>query len=95
MRNANAYPESDTRLSRRGFMAAASLTAAVAFISPRRLLAADDGIVGAIKTAAGTNPITVQPLRGNISVLLGSGGNIAVLPGPDGKLLIDAGIAVS
>jgi glyoxylase-like metal-dependent hydrolase (beta-lactamase superfamily II) len=76
-------------------MVAAGLTAAAATLTPSRLLAADDGIVGAIKTAAGTNPITVQPLRGNISVLMGSGGNIAVLPGPDGKLLIDAGIAVS
>jgi glyoxylase-like metal-dependent hydrolase (beta-lactamase superfamily II) len=58
-------------------------------------VAADDGIVGIINNAAATGPITVQPLRGNISVIMGSGGNIAVLPGPDGKLLIDAGIAVS
>jgi glyoxylase-like metal-dependent hydrolase (beta-lactamase superfamily II) len=28
-------------------------------------------------------------------VISGSGGNIAVLPGPDGKLLVDAGIGVS
>ncbi|RYZ61305.1 MAG: MBL fold metallo-hydrolase, partial [Proteobacteria bacterium] len=34
-------------------------------------------------------------LRGNISLLLGSGGNIAVLSGPDGKLLVDAGITAS
>ncbi|MET0937041.1 MAG: MBL fold metallo-hydrolase [Luteibacter sp.] len=40
-------------------------------------------------------PVTVQPLRGNVSVLIGSGGNITVLNGPDGKLLIDGGIAVS
>jgi hypothetical protein len=30
-----------------------------------------------------------------LSVLFGSGGNIIVLNGPDGKLLVDAGIAVS
>jgi glyoxylase-like metal-dependent hydrolase (beta-lactamase superfamily II) len=39
--------------------------------------------------------VTVQQLRGNISVLIGSGGNITVLNGPDSKLLIDAGMALS
>ena len=42
-----------------------------------------------------TEDITIQPLRGNVSVLIGSGGNIGVLTAPDGKLLIDGGIAVS
>src|SRR5262249_5742240 len=35
--------------------------------------------------------ITTQPLRGNVSALIGSGGNIGVLTGPDGKLIIDSG----
>jgi glyoxylase-like metal-dependent hydrolase (beta-lactamase superfamily II) len=87
--------KTSTAVSRRRFITAASLTAAALMFAPRRLLAADDGIVGNIKAAAATNKITVQPLRGNVSAILGSGGNIAVLPGPDGKLLIDAGIAVS
>ena len=39
--------------------------------------------------------VTVQALRGNVSVLIGSGGNIGVLSTPEGKLLIDGGIAVS
>jgi glyoxylase-like metal-dependent hydrolase (beta-lactamase superfamily II) len=82
-------------LSRRRFVVGAGLAAAAAWFGSRQLMAADDGIVGAIKNAAATNEITIQPLRGNISVLMGSGGNVAVLPGPDGKLLIDAGIAVS
>src|SRR3954462_218100 len=51
--------------------------------------------VTTIIDAASKSDITVQPLRGNISVLTGSGENIVVLPGPDGKLLVDAGIAVS
>ena len=34
-------------------------------------------------------------LRNHISVLEGSGGNVAVLTGPDGKVLVDAGIGVS
>ncbi len=45
--------------------------------------------------AASQAKIEVNRLRRNISVLEGSGGNIAVLTGKDGKLLIDAGFAVS
>ncbi len=46
--------------------------------------------------ADAANPtITVQKLRGNISVLKGSGGNITVYTGPGGKFMVDAGIAVS
>jgi glyoxylase-like metal-dependent hydrolase (beta-lactamase superfamily II) len=48
-------------------------------------------VEGAFKYAA-TAMVTVQALRRNVSVLLGAGGNIAVLTGPDGKLVIDAGI---
>ncbi len=40
-------------------------------------------------------PISVRPVRGGVTVLEGSGGNIGVLSGPDGLLLVDAGIAVS
>jgi hypothetical protein len=39
--------------------------------------------------------IQVQLLRRNISVLVGSGGNIAVLTGKDSKLLIDSGFSVT
>jgi glyoxylase-like metal-dependent hydrolase (beta-lactamase superfamily II) len=49
-------------------------------------------LVQLIRTEAATAKITVQPLRGNVSALMGSGGNIAVFPGRDGKLLIDAAI---
>jgi glyoxylase-like metal-dependent hydrolase (beta-lactamase superfamily II) len=48
-----------------------------------------------INAAAAESPITVQKLRGNVSMLQGSGGNIGVLSGPGGFLLVDAGIAVS
>jgi glyoxylase-like metal-dependent hydrolase (beta-lactamase superfamily II) len=53
------------------------------------------GLVQLIRTEAVTAKITVHPLRGNVSVLMGSGGNMTALPGPDGKLLIDAGIPAS
>jgi glyoxylase-like metal-dependent hydrolase (beta-lactamase superfamily II) len=59
---------------------------------PRGLSAQMGGLVqGAFKEAA-TAKVTVQNLRRDISVVWGAGGNIAVLTGPDGKLLIDAAI---
>ena len=53
------------------------------------------GIVPTMVNAAAKAKINVQPIRRNISVLEGSGGNIAVLTGTDGKLLVEAGFAVS
>lgn len=48
-----------------------------------------------INAEAAKSPITVTPLRNNISVLEGSGGNIGVLAGKEGKFMVDSGIAVS
>jgi glyoxylase-like metal-dependent hydrolase (beta-lactamase superfamily II) len=48
-----------------------------------------------INKAAVTAPIDTTPLRGPLSMLSGSGGNITVLTGKQGKLMVDAGIAVS
>ena len=48
-----------------------------------------------INEAAAVTPITVDTLRDGLSMLSGSGGNITVLAGKEGKLLVDAGIAVS
>jgi glyoxylase-like metal-dependent hydrolase (beta-lactamase superfamily II) len=39
--------------------------------------------------------IVTVPLRGNINVLMGSGANIVVLSGSEGKFLVDAGIKPS
>ena len=65
------------------------------WLTPREAFAEARGIVSLIKDSAAISPITTYRLRNNISVLEGSGGNVAVLTGPDGKVLIDAGIAVS
>jgi len=54
-----------------------------------------NGIVPTMINAAAKAKIATHRLRRNISVLEGSGGNIAVLTGNDGKLLVDAGFAVS
>jgi len=53
------------------------------------------GIVPTMIGAAAQAKIKTYPLRRGISVLEGSGGNIAVLTGKDGKLLIDSGFTVS
>jgi len=79
-------------ISRREFLAAGGLTFAAACLAPRSLFAQLDGLVENAFKEAATAKITVQTLRRNISVLLGAGGNIAVLTGPDGKLLVDAEI---
>ncbi|MDN3279073.1 MBL fold metallo-hydrolase [Frankia sp. RB7] len=86
-------------MSRRGFclccVGGAAFAATAGWLSPRQAYAEARGLVSLIKDSAATSPITTYKLRNNISVLEGSGGNIAVLTGPDGKLLVDAGIGVS
>ena len=85
-------------LSRRAFCLcclASGGFAATTGLSPRQAFAEARGLVSLIKDSAATSPIAVHKLRNNISALEGSGGNIAVLTGPDGKVLVDAGIGVS
>jgi glyoxylase-like metal-dependent hydrolase (beta-lactamase superfamily II) len=53
------------------------------------------GIVPTMIDAAAKATIEIHYVRRNISVLEGAGGNIAVLTGKDGKLLIDAGFTVA
>jgi glyoxylase-like metal-dependent hydrolase (beta-lactamase superfamily II) len=88
-----------TSLSRRGFclccVGGATFAATAGWLSPRQAYAEARGIVSLIKDSAAVSPIVTHKLRNNITVLEGSGGNIAVLTGPDGKVLIDAGIRVS
>jgi glyoxylase-like metal-dependent hydrolase (beta-lactamase superfamily II) len=82
-------------ISRRQFLAAAGLTLGAACVAPTSLFAEEDHLVtDAFKVAAAAK-IRVQTLRRNVSVLLGPGGNIAVLTGSDGKLLVDAEIVTA
>ncbi len=78
-------------ISRRQFLTAGGMVA-TAYLVPSCLVAQTDDLVEGAFKAAATAKITVQNLRRNISVLLGAGGNIAVLTGHDGKLLVDAEI---
>jgi glyoxylase-like metal-dependent hydrolase (beta-lactamase superfamily II) len=86
-------------LSRRNFclccVGSAALVASGGWLSPRAAYAEARGLVSLIKDSAAKSPIAIHKVSNNISVLEGSGGNVAVLTGPDGKLLVDAGIGVS
>ncbi len=72
-----------------GALAVASVTVSL------QIRAQDEGPVEKINQAASTAEVSVIPLRGGVSALMGSGGNITVLATPEGKVMVDAGIAVS
>src|SRR5215468_392790 len=86
-------------LSRRGFCiccaVATGFVATRGWLSPSRAFAAARNIVDLIRDDAARAPIKLHKLRRDVSILEGSGGNIAVLTGADGKVFIDAGITAS
>src|SRR3954462_3679457 len=96
--DAMTFPQRNL-LSRRRFclccIAGGAFAATNGGLTPREAFAEARGLVSLIKDSAAVAPIVTHRLRNNVSVLEGSGGNIAVLTGPDGKVLIDAGIGVS
>lgn len=83
-----------TRLSRPLILSAAIALASASWLSPASAADAGSPVVK-INEATAKADINVDTLRGNISVLSGSGGNIIVYNSPQGKFVIDAGIAVS
>lgn len=84
-----------TGVTRRDLLRLAGLSAGAALLARQPLIATENGVVPTMVNAAAKAKIVIHPIRRNISVLEGSGGNIAVLTGTDGKLLVDAGFAVS
>ena len=80
------------KISQRRFISSAGLAATAVCVVPHRVFGAEESLVVAFRKAGETANITVQALRGNVSILIGSGGNIAVFPGNDGKLIIDSGL---
>lgn len=82
-------------LSRRRFLTGVCASSALSALMRAPLFAKDQGIVPTMIDAAASAVISVKLVRRNIKVLEGSGGNIAVLTGQDGKLLVDSGFAVS
>jgi hypothetical protein len=73
-------------LSRRGFWLCCAGSAIFAvtgdWLPPRQAFAEARGLVSLIKDSAAVSPIVTHKLRDDISVLEGSGGNVAVLTRP-------------
>jgi glyoxylase-like metal-dependent hydrolase (beta-lactamase superfamily II) len=78
-------------ISRRRFIASTGLAATAVCLVPHRFFGDEENLVVAARKSGEAANITVQALRRNVSALIGSGGNIAMLPGDDGKLIIDSG----
>lgn len=86
-------------LSRRNFclccVGLATTGLAGGWLSPRSAYAEAHRLVGLIRGAAAKADITTHKVRGGVAVLEGSGGNIGVLTGKNGKVLVDAGITAT
>lgn len=76
-----------------GLLAAMLATTATLVGKPAR--AQDQTPYTKINAATEASPVVARPVRSNVTFLDGAGGNVAVLAGKDGLLLVDAGIAVS
>jgi hypothetical protein len=63
------------KVSRRHFLGSALFAGAPICFTPRRLFGGDGSPVTIIRDAAATAKINVTKLRGNVSMLEGSGGN--------------------
>lgn len=86
--------EQKKQMSRADFIRTVGLFTAGTMLMPRDLLSQTSPVI-TIKNEASKASISVQSLRGNIYMLQGSGGNIAVFNGAEGILMVDGGIAVS
>jgi glyoxylase-like metal-dependent hydrolase (beta-lactamase superfamily II) len=91
--------KSEHTLLRRGFclccVGAVGFAATGGWLSPREAYAEARGLVSLIKDSAAKSAIATHKLRNGITILEGSGGNVAVLSGKDGLVMVDAGISVS
>ncbi len=85
---------STNTISRGQFLRSAGLIATGILLMPGEMFGQTSPVITIINDAK-TAPIITHKLRGGISVLEGSGGNIGVFNGTDGKLMVDAGISVS
>jgi cyclase len=78
-------------ITRRSFMQSAGTLAggwALSYLFPTYTSAAPDGLADA-RVRFGKVPITATKLSDNLTLFMGPGGNVVVLNGKDGKLLVD------
>ena len=55
----------------------------------------NNDMVAQMRASGATAKLTTQKLTDTVSVIFGSGGNVAVLTGPDGKVIVDSGFGTS
>ena len=82
-------------INRRGFLQAGGLTVAGLLTNSAKMYADFNGLVAGMMREAKTAKVNIIPLGANLFVIENTGGNITVLDGPDGKLMVDAGIGGS
>jgi len=88
--------KAENTLSRRRFLTSAGLLAGGLIVAPDLVFARrQNSPVTMIIAQAAKSPVTLQKLRGNLTLINGSGGNIVVMAGKASKLMVDAGINVS
>ncbi|WP_321476485.1 MBL fold metallo-hydrolase [uncultured Paludibaculum sp.] len=85
----------ENAISRRRVLALAGVGLGAALADNRLESVSNSRIVPMMLDAAARTKITTRPLRRGLAMLEGSGGNIVVLSGSDGKLLVDGGFRVS
>lgn len=81
-------------VSRATFLRTLGIVSVGAMLVPKKLWAQESPVI-AIKNEASKTAVTTRLLKSNIHLLQGSGGNIIVFDGKEGKLMVDAGLAVS
>jgi cyclase len=76
---------------------ASSLPGALAAFSPAQQPAApiSADMVAKLRASGATAVLKTERLRDLVYVITGSGGNVAVLAGPDGKVMVDSGFGTS
>ncbi|ACU60156.1 MBL fold metallo-hydrolase [Chitinophaga pinensis] len=82
-------------MDRRHFISSVGVLAGAFMLSPKSVFAQAESPVTMIIGEARKSPVVAKPLRGNLTLLDGSGGNIILAAGKKGNLLVDAGIDVS
>ncbi len=82
---------SRSNMSRRGFFAASASVAAAAWLTPRWAFAKEASLVEQMRDGAVKGKIEVEMIREDLHVIMNSGGNIAVLSGPNGNILVRRG----
>ena len=77
---------------RRSFLRAGSFTVAALLTKSATMHGDFRGLVDTMMLEARTAQVKVAPLSAHLFVIENTGGNITVLDGPDGMLMVDAGI---